>query len=137
MGALDEAIAAGVVTDVPERGLPREVADGLPVPFAVRRSDQGDVAWASIDSKLTLLCTLDQRCHVCGDELADDEAWAFHDFMGRVVDGWVMHQRCARMARAHCPHLRAELGDTLFVHQADPGIAAALRDEQLRKLGER
>jgi hypothetical protein len=113
---LDAAIDDGVLENVPPRGLPRELDEsGLPIPFAVKQTWMG-VAWANIDTKLTMLCTLDSRCHICGEGVADDEAWAFHDMMERAVDGWVMHKRCAMLAKAHCPYLRRALGQDVFVH---------------------
>lgn len=131
---LTAAVADGMIAMVPPRGLPRDLADQLPVPFAMRRNEMGDVAWASIDTKLTTLCTMGRYCHVCGEAITDEEAWSFLEGMGRVVDGWVMHERCAKLSKAHCPFLRAAV-DEGDVHMAPtPGdVVAGLRAETMRK----
>lgn len=130
---VDEALADGIIDAIPPRGLPRPLDDGLPIPFAVSQSWQG-VLWAQINTKLTMLATLAQMCHVCGDPLDDDDAWAFLDAMGRAVDGWAMHERCAKLAKAHCPFLRdgAESSEVFAAPAAD--VAMKMRAFQLRKL---
>lgn len=131
---LEAAHADGMIEHLPPRGLPRELtAEGWPIPFAVKQTWMG-VAWAEVDSKLSMLCTLDGRCHMCGDPVAEAEAFAFVDAMGRAVDGWIMHRRCVRLARAHCPFLQRAHGRDVFTQPAEQ-LATQLRAEVWKKGG--
>lgn len=128
------AVADGVLTDLPAIGLPRPLSrSGRPIPFAVKR-DGDRVLWANVDSRLTLLCTLAGRCHVCGNVLPDDQAWAVTNGPGRVVDGWVMHRRCVRLSGAHCPHIARVADVELWCGPVAEDVVRRLRIEALRQL---
>lgn len=131
----DAALKDAMIERIPERGLPRPMFDGRPVPFAVRRDDDGNPMWAGIDSKLTMLCTLSNTCHMCGEYVADADAWAVYDLMGRAVDGWIMHQRCTKLSVSHCPFLSDVRNHDMYIATASD-IAPKLRAADERKCAE-
>ncbi|MGH2484598.1 MAG: hypothetical protein ACRDHE_01170, partial [Ktedonobacterales bacterium] len=52
-------------------------------------------------------CQEQCRCILCGFGLNAEAAVIWDEELSGVVDDW-QHPRCARLALAHCPHLRAK-----------------------------
>jgi hypothetical protein len=104
------------------RGMPRPLQDGMPVPYtseATRESD-GEIVYsvAALNVPRSRECGI-EKCHLCGDELSERSATiAVYGELDNdkplqktpanreTLEGAFFHERCAKMAMRHCPHLR-------------------------------
>lgn len=87
-------------------GLPRPILDGLPAPYSGSDTEHGIP-----DDKRNVECINTDICTVCGDSFDenDDKRYtASHvDKPEILLDfGHIMHEKCAKIALAHCPHMR-------------------------------
>lgn len=58
-------------------------------------------------------CQDQDTCAVCGEQFEDDRRFVAQEaadaakgYKALVDDGLVMHERCAKLALAHCPHMK-------------------------------
>lgn len=120
-------------------GLPRPRAvapDGVarPVPWS-----QGEV-WGRASHSRIVRCEEESLCLVCGEYAGEGMAYvAPGDWSGRtplhrpdlasVVDGGPLHERCEKIARAHCRELREMLkkGQVVVAPYRDLGPDVPLR----------
>lgn len=101
-------------------GLPRPLNDKQqPVPYATPVPQHGEPALQARDCDFDFHLQRQHRCNMCGLELHQDDRHGIvplHEATihadrppateASVLDSWRMHRRCARLAIAHCPHLR-------------------------------
>ena len=85
-------------------GMPRPLWDNKPVPWSSEKyNDRDEPHFEAIDGNRQHRAIVSKLCVLCGMPL-DDPAYGFIQG-GHLVDG-ALHQRCAAMTRAHCPHIR-------------------------------
>lgn len=97
-----------------QRGLPRPILDGLPAPYSGDNRDHGEPSQTRLEE-----CQLDDLCGVCGEKLDArryiavyhepefDQIERPHPLWLLVADNVAMHERCAKLSLAHCPHMRS------------------------------
>lgn len=97
--SLAERVDAGV------RGLPRPILQGMPAPYSGSDTEHG-MPHVERDQE----CMDFDICAVCGLEFEDVErtytASFFHADDQLLDRGVLLHERCAKIALAHCPHMR-------------------------------
>lgn len=81
--------------------------NGLPVPFVAATLLDGKSDFRTNDPDLVQQCAKQKRCGICGEHIRT--AFFFiggpsSAAMGLYSDPW-MHEQCAELAVAHCPHL--------------------------------
>jgi hypothetical protein len=93
------------------RGLPRPIWKGMPVPWTGDSEMTLDGYVPNFpntrEDRMNQAENLD-LCLLCGLELSDPVI-VFADSSGGIVDGG-LHPRCAKITKAHCPHLRDDDG---------------------------
>lgn len=94
------------IVDAGVRGLPRPILDGMPAPYS-----GSDTKHGVPDNKRLVECINKDVCTVCGESFPEDEDRRFTaahvDKPTILLDfGHLMHERCAKIALAHCPHMR-------------------------------
>lgn len=104
--------------DASRTGLPRPLLQGLPAPYSGRDDEHGIPHDGRLDQ-----CVKELLCAVCGEPLEPDvlryvaapsEWWLLAGDRLLLADqGVQMDERCARLALAHCPSMRA--GHTVVV----------------------
>lgn len=93
-------------------GLPRPLFEGQPVPYTASVDVEDDLYMGfkpnlkHFDDTRMKWCWDAEACLVCGDGFDDEAAAAWDTESGTIVDGGLMHDRCGRIAMAHCPHLK-------------------------------
>lgn len=91
----------------PERGLPRPVIQGRPVPWLAPVIG-GRVAWAALNASRLGEAEQHWLCQVCGGGLhSAPTAWVAVS-QGEVAIGGALHRGCRDEARTACPTLRAD-----------------------------
>ncbi|WP_143267784.1 hypothetical protein [Amycolatopsis alba] len=89
----------------PSRGWPRQIVDGLPVPWLAPVI--GDrVAWTALNAARLHEVEQGWLCQVCGRDLDPAPTAWIAVSQGEVATGGAMHEKCMHLARAVCPELR-------------------------------
>ena len=103
-------------------GWPRPIVGGWPVPWVSPRDDL-----STMDKGREAACASGAICAVCGMGYGEgetafclvmkpDHPIVLADVEVQPIDNAVMHQRCAQLAVAHCPRLKAlAAGDLIEV----------------------
>lgn len=78
-------------------------------------------------------CVNEDVCAVCGDAVPDEIVYvATHagDSLLLMDQGVLMHERCARLSLAHCPHMRYGFSTVFWVRRNElvTGPAKTYRD---------
>lgn len=89
-------------------GLPRPIVENRPVPWSARFERDPEkqivVNFSAMDDTRGADSYFRRSCALCGDQV-EDEVAVIATADRKVVDGVVMHLRCAKLAHRHCPHL--------------------------------
>ena len=93
----DAGLAAEAAT-----GLPRQVHQGLPVPW-VAAATRERVWWRAMDARRLAAAHNHWLCQVCGQPLPQ-QAWVLATPDGTVLQA-ALHQDCVHLALRSCPHL--------------------------------
>lgn len=90
------------------RGLPRPLCPelNLPVPWNVCDNADGTYLLGALDPDRTMEGEKNKLCQVCGDGLPEEAVFVVSQRDFSIVDALGLHERCARLALAHCPALR-------------------------------
>lgn len=110
-------------------GLPRPLYEGKPVPFTAKlQSRQGRTVpdFSNVHKPRMNRCLTRNLCILCGDPL-EDTCCVIGRYRGgqtlasamEFIDEGVLHERCARMAKAHCPELKPDSFQILTGPTAD------------------
>lgn len=102
-------------------GMPRPMFDNKPVPWSSDSKSPFEPAFEVIDSWRQEQAYKDNLCVLCGEALTDP-VYAYVKSDGTVVDGG-LHQKCAAITHAHCPHIKAELAN-----HSDELVTVPIRD---------
>lgn len=81
-------------------GLPRPMLDKMPVPYSGDEKHHGRPDWERLGK-----CQRESLCAVCGLAL-DTTACIALGPENDIVDNAAMHEPCAKIALAHCPHMK-------------------------------
>lgn len=95
-----------------EKGWPRPIVSGHPVPWAVDTDNFG-----KLDDERHQDTIFDRLCQVCGNgHRKHASVWLFvvdaehreetHEVWAQAMDEGLLHERCARLAYDNCPELR-------------------------------
>lgn len=89
------------------KGLPRPVCrvKRMPVPWNVDLYEDGTPLFSCTHKHRVELSECYHLCQVCGKRLYKNAVFVVDD-IGSIVDRAGLHRRCARLAFAHCPHLK-------------------------------
>lgn len=109
--------AAPGKVDASVRGLPRPILDGLPAPYSGDDSRHGYP-----DDERMAECYDRDVCAVCGNRFTDSRRYVAQEAReaeigatSLVDDGLLMHERCAKLALAHCPHMKHGFSQVFWV----------------------
>lgn len=92
--------------------MPRPLYQGQPIPYTAAVGIEDDVYMGfkpdlkHIDETRMQWCVDMDACLLCGEHVGDIGAVVWDARAGVVAEDGVMHDRCGRIALAHCPHLR-------------------------------
>lgn len=103
--------------DASQRGLPRPILQGLPAPYSGEDKRHGLPDFDRLRE-----CVVEDVCAVCG-ELVDDDIFyvaAYAENTALLMDqGVILHERCARLSLAHCPHMRHGFSMVFWVRRSE------------------
>lgn len=103
--------------DASVRGLPRPMLNGLPAPYSGRDDIHG-----MPHTKRAQECAAGDVCSVCGEQITDERRYVVthNQSEGELLDsGHQMHERCAKVALAHCPHMRHGFSIVFWAEHAE------------------
>lgn len=102
---------------------------GYPVPYIVMRDGAGRPVFSGNDVLRIAQAVQENRCHICGQDLDDDDVWFVGGQGSALLNGGVglfndgpMHGDCMRFAVRYCPHLSQRM-----VRRVGPSKAPAMR----------
>lgn len=122
-----EAMSSITPTLAPDQpGPPRPLLDGLPIPFSGHEHNHGVPHQDRLQS-----CVQLDLCAVCGERL-EKRRWVGIGIKGHVLDSAGMHERCAKISLAHCPHMRLGYSRIIWIEPREyEGNQHKLSERQL------
>lgn len=114
------------------RGLPRPICpvQRKPVPYNVDLYDDGTPHFSCTNEHRVQLTEHYHLCQVCGKKLYLNAVFFIDAEIGTIIDRAGLHQRCARLALAHCPFLQnPKIGQwSMGPHTAVMAVYANVRE---------
>lgn len=97
---------------VDEPGLPRPLLQGMPIPYSGDEDQHGIPDSHRLDQ-----CVKNDLCGVCGEKLLKRRYVAIGIKVGDVLDQVGMHERCAKLSLAHCPHMSSGYSHVVWINR--------------------